>query len=297
MFRKVRRDRPDPSTPVYASRSDKRVGHKCLLMRPDGRPADLKGMYRGASLFMILGGPSLTTMPLNLLNGRGITTMCVNNSWLMHRPNLWVGVDPPERFAYCGWRDPSILKFTPQAHATLPLRTATPDGTLTKTQTRPCDCPNTYFFVREDYFDPSTFWSSDMVQWGTLKKVADAVGVQNSRSVMLAAFKMAGWLGFSRVFLVGADFRMSADPSISPYAWKEQKDQQGRIANNRMYDSMNKRLQALAFQGMPMEVFNCTPNSGLLAFPHMSIEEALESFPPNCDLPSTTEGWYKKSGA
>lgn len=241
---------------------------------------------------MILGGPSLASTPLELLNGRGITTLGVNNSWLMHRPDLWVCVDHPGRFSSAGWFDPGITKLLPLCHTRAAVRQWEGDQLVATGQT-PRTCPATLFFRRNDDFDPRTYWTDMTVQWGTLKGHTDAVGVKNSRSVMIGIFRLAHWLGFNRVYLVGADFRMSQDPSVSPYAWKEGKDEKGRRANNSLYQSLNRRFMELRSRGMPIEVFNCTPGSGLVAFPHMDLREALEREGDPCRV-GRTDGWYTK---
>lgn len=240
---------------------------------------------------MILGGPSLKDEPLHLLDGRGFVTMGVNNSWLVRKPDLWVGVDPPWRFSDAGWCDPRILKMCPQSQRNATLRTAR-GGDIVKGETKVRECPNVAFFVREDDFNPSTFWASTMAQWGTLKGETDMVGIKSSRSVMLVALKIAHWLGFGRVFLVGADFSMSTDPSISPYAWQENKDAPGRRANNNLYKMLARRFEALRRIGMPLEVINCTKNSGLTVFPHLPLADAIKSSVAKCEREAVTQGWY-----
>ena len=278
----------------YPSESDRvqRQGH--LLQRADGSALNLRGMYKGSTLFILLSGPSLKETPLHLLGRRGLVTMGVNNSWLMWKPDLWVSVDTPGRFADVGWLDPRILKMCPQAHApTSTIRTMV-EGSLVGTGTRVADCPNVSFFAREDDFNPSTFWSSPYAQWGCLKGKKDVLGMPGGRSVMLVALKMAYWLGFKKVFLVGADFKMSMDQNVSPYAWDENKDNNGRKNNNKLYDSLNSRFGILVAQGMPLEVYNCTKDSGLTAFPYVPFEEAVEGCTQACEKEVQTKGWYVK---
>lgn len=285
---------PERKVPVrYPSLSDKRVGHTSFLQRADGRPLHLDGAYHGQDLYLVLSGPSLKDEPLHLLEQRGVVTMGVNNSWLMWKPDLWVAVDPPGRFADVGWRDPRILKMCPQSQRNTTIRTQV-EGSVVPDTTRVRECPNVGFYVREDDFNPSTFWASTTAQWGTMKEKTDMLGIKASRSVMLVAMKAAHWLGFARVFLVGADFRMSLDEGVSPYAWDEEKDSNGRKSNNNLYRIMNKRFEALRQHGMPMEVWNCTKDSGLLAFPHMPLADAIKSSVSRCDREVVTRGWYRK---
>lgn len=275
------------------SRSDKLQKDLCFLQRPDGRPLHLQGMYEGSSLFMVLSGPSLKETPLHLLGRRGLVTMGVNNSWLMWKPDLWVSVDPPGRFADVGWLDPRILKICPQSNAAGKIRTMV-EGSVKETEKRVCDCPNVAHFVRQDYFDPKTFWTSPYAQWGCLKDEKDALGIKGGRSVMLVALKTAYWLGFKKVFLLGADFKMSEDSAVSPYGWDEKKDDKGRRSNNRLYKTLSSRFQALVKSRMPLEIYNCTKDSGLKVFPYMDFEEAVQQCESSCEREVQTKGWYVK---
>jgi len=238
---------------------------------------------------VILGGPSLRTTDLSPLDGRGTITMGVNNSWLMRRPNLWIGVDTPGRFSNLGWEDPSILKFLPLCHTRSAIRRWEGDKLVSAGKVA-AEMPGTLFFRRNDDFDPKTYWTDTTLHWGTLKGKEDALGIPNSRSVMIGIFRLAHWLGFKRVNLVGADFRMPTDEATSPYAWAEKKDAKGRRANNSLYRSLNRRFDSLVKGGMPIEVFNCTPSSGLLSFPHKPLKEAVAETEWEGD--HRTEGWY-----
>ena len=47
--------------------------------------------------------------------------MGVNNSPKVLKPNLWVGVDKPDRFLTSIWYDPFITKFAPKVYKSGPL--------------------------------------------------------------------------------------------------------------------------------------------------------------------------------
>lgn len=269
-----------------------------LLFAADGRPAPFDQMYRGRSCFLVCSGPSLKDLDLSLLEKRGVLSMGVNNSWLMHRPDLWVCADPPSRFSDVGWKDPHIMKFLPFSHVQTCLRERDGRGQLVRSNKKPLDMPNVWYYVRNDGFNPETYFQDPAISWGTLRKTKDAFGIANSRSVMLSAFRLLHWLGVGTVYLLGCDFKMSLDQEVSPYAFKEFKDDRGRAANNRMYDTLNIRLGGLAkvmeSRDMSFRVFNCNPNSGLKCFPHKSYEEALREGALPEDADTQSEGWYKK---
>lgn len=220
--------------------------------------------------------------------------MAVNNAWLMHRPHLWVGVDPPGKFADSGWHDPGILKFLPACHTG--SRVWEPDGVgaFRETPSSTGTMPGCFYFVRNDGFDPATFLSESHVSWGTLKDTKDALGISNMRSVFLAALKLLHHLGFSRIYLMGCDFRMATDPTLPAYSFGEDKDKKGREGNNRLYQALDRRCRALApyFEKGGFRVLNCTPHSSLTAFPSYSLERAIEEEGERCQRKVPEGGWY-----
>lgn len=248
----------------------------------DGRPAPLHNHYRGQHVWLVCGGPSLKNLDLSLLDGRG-TICCLNNSWFMRKPDLWVCADPPNKFWDGGWMDPTIMKFVPRFHQRSTLRNGTPIPS----------CPNTFFYVRNNGFNPETFLTEDGVSWGTLKNTPDVLGIANSRSVMLAAFKILPWLGFTTINLLGCDFHMPVSREAPAYAWAQEKDGRGRKGNNNLYRILTTRFAALkpVLDGRGIQVFNCNPRSQLEVFPKITYEEALGRHPPMAE-PSQMGGWY-----
>jgi len=245
----------------------------------------------GASCFLLCGGPSLRTLDLSLLKGKGLTC-ALNNAWFLHRPHLWVCADTPERFWDEGWRDPTIMKFCPRSHMHRTLRIPDDEGVLKPSPLKAGDCPNTWFYMRNNGFNPATFLDEEGVSWGTLKGTPDSLGIANSRSVMLSAMKILPWLGIRTIYLLGCDFHMALSQQATPYAWDEKKDARGRKGNNNLYQVLATRLRAVApfFEERGIKVYNCNPTSGLTVFPHLSYEEALgrEGGKP----PVVTKGWY-----
>lgn len=263
-----------------------------------GRPAPFRNLFRGRHLFLMGGGPSLEKLDLGLLDRRGIVTMAMNNAWIMKRPDLWVSVDQPGKFIDTGWKDPGVMKFVPKSSALTRLRFMHGEtGKMCWSKFRVCDMPNVWYFTRNNNFNPETFFFEPYVSWGNTKKEGpDSVGVSNARSVMLCAIRLAHYLGFGHVYLIGVDFHMHMDMRRKPYAFGEEKHQKGRATNNRMFEGMNTRLTALQEYmkrtRMPFRVFNCNPKSHLKAFPFMEYGEAVERAGRECGKPVRGEGWY-----
>jgi len=71
-------------------------------------------LYPGHSCFLLCGGPSFAGLDHGPLMQPGVLTIGVNNAVRSFRPQLWVGVDPPEHFIRSIWLDPTMMKFTPR---------------------------------------------------------------------------------------------------------------------------------------------------------------------------------------
>lgn len=255
-------------------------------------------MWKKCDVFLVCGGPSAARVNLQLLNRPGVMTMTLNNSWFMAPwSQLWTCVDPPDRFPDIMWRDPRVLKLCPITHKGLHIARMV-DGVKVKDEARVGELPNVAYYKRANFFDPGRFFSSPLVGWGNTKKEGPcAAGVRDKRSVMLVALKLLHALGFGRVFLVGADFRMPDDMQEKAYACGEDKPASGRIANNRLYEALEKRFQLLQayIQEAPdlrFRIINVTEGSALKAFPTMGYEDAVREALQHCDKEVPTEGWY-----
>lgn len=274
----------------HDSRAPFRPQDACAFRVRDGGPLRLESMYRDQTLFLICSGPSAKTHDLSRLNRRGCISMAVNNAWFLHRPQLWVGVDAPSRFADTGWHDPSILKFVPAAHRKTLL--CTYDGSqIRKGFHTPLTCPSVVFFRRHDGFDPHTFFSLPVCSWGTLRNTKDALGIKNSRSVMLAAFWLATRLGFKTINLIGVDFNMQEG---AVYAFDQDKHAKGCDSNNRLYETLSRRLTSLlpGFDALGIKVFNANPESRLTLFPHKPFTQMVEEASAFCNRKVPEGGWY-----
>lgn len=277
-------------------RKPSKHGLRLYTAPPEFDSVSLADFYKGRSAFLVLSGPSLAQMDLSSLSRRGVVSMGVNNSWSVHRPTLWTCVDDPGRFIDTGWKDPGILKFVPVCHWNRQLRVQAPSGEMKPSAFRVKQMPSVFFYRRNDHFDPARFLKSDTVNWGQSGDSPDALGIKGKRSVMLAALRLLHYLGFSTVYLVGADFRMSPEHR---YAFDEDRTAQAINHNNQLYRALDQRFRALRpyFEAARFRVVNCTlphPDSGLTAFEWMKFEDAVEATSAECAKPVTTRGWYEK---
>ncbi|MCI0364952.1 MAG: hypothetical protein L0219_13825 [Phycisphaerales bacterium] len=261
------------------------------LYTTDFDSMSLCDFYRGRQAFLILSGPSMATHDLSLLTKRGIVTMGVNNSWAVHRPTLWTCVDSAGRFIDTGWKDPGILKFVPMSAWNERLRIQKPDGVMANSAFRVKHMPSVLLYRRSEYFDHRRFLEEDVVCWGNHTSTKDSLGIKGKRSVMLVALRLLHYLGFRVVYLVGADFKMTPEKG---YAFDEERSAEAVRHNNVLYESLNRRFEALRdhFKQHRFTVLNCTPGSGLTAFEQLPFEQAVERASAECCTHRDTKGWY-----
>ena len=273
-------------------RSRRRPQSPLRMWTTDFSEVSLFNWYRGRRAFLVLSGPSLATVDLSQLSRRGIVSMGVNNSWAVHRPTLWTCVDEPRRFLDVGWKDPGILKVIPAEHARGRLRVQLGGERFRASQFTVRDMPSVLLYRRSDFFDPKRFLDRDTVSWGCASRFTDTLGIKGKRSVMLAAVGLLQHLGFSEVYLVGADFRMDAGHR---YAFSEWRSRDAIRHNQMLYSALDRRFAALrpAFERVGFRVLNTTPGSGLKAFDHIDYGEAVGRAAAECGKEFTTEGWYQ----
>ena len=258
---------------------------------------NMVGNYRGASAFMICNGPSLASgrYDLSLLKKPGVITYGMNNGARTVRPNFWTCVDDPKRFLKSIWLDPTITKFVPHAHAEKPLFDNETWNKLTveengkRKDVLVGQCPNVVYFHRNSKFMANRFLWEDTINWGNHKDYG------GGRSVMLPVLRILFLLGFRKVYLLGADFKMSDDYT---YHFDEQRSKGAVKGNMSTYNRLeNEYFPSLKphFDQAGFEVYNCTEGSQLTTFPFVKYEDAIEEATSKLgDINSRTWGLYGK---
>jgi hypothetical protein len=237
-----------------------------ILFTRDGHNIWMGDMYRGASCFLILSGPSFAKVDHSLIRKPGILTMSVNNSSYTFRTNLWTCVDDPTHFIRSIWLDPLITKLIPFSHVEKPIFNS---DTWELMQTKVGDCPNTFFYRRNESFCPEKFLFEDTVNWGNH---GDEGG---GRSVMLAAIRLLFYIGVRKIFLLGCDFKMSKEYT---YHFKQGRADGSVGGNMKTFALLVQRFTALKpiFDTCGLQIFNCNPESGLRVFPMIDVKDAVE---------------------
>jgi len=265
-----------------------------MIFTRDGHNVFLGDMYRGRSAFLIAGGPSLNGFDLSLLQRRGILTCAVNNAAAVFRPHLWVSIDDPGNFVDVVWRDPGITKFVPLCHMEKHFTVRDGAGELVPSSELVGDMPAVFGYRRNERFQPEQWLYEDTFNWGNHSRTCDSDGNRGSRSVMYVAIRLLFYLGIRRLFLLGCDFRMQE--GISNYAFPQDRSVSSIRGNNSSYQVLNQRLTRLKpyFEREGYEIFNCTANSGLTAFPHASFDEALAAASGELPAIIDTSGMYDR---
>lgn len=267
-----------------------------LLYTRDGNPAFLHNQYENQHCFFIGGGPSLLQQDLSFLSSRGIISMAVNNIAAKNvKPNLWCCGDIPKSFHRNIWRDGTITKFIPSNHANLCFFN---DDKGTPAKPLAGKTPSTFQYTRSSIFNHKTFLDEDVISWGSEADIKCSLGVSGCRSAMMSAMKILYYLGFKTIYLLGCEFNMKHDPKKIgqglTYAFKQYKHDGGVLGNNKTYIKLNKRFTALQplFSSKNFNVFNCTPNSKLTAFPQLPLENAIKNARKQFPEKTITSGLY-----
>jgi len=258
---------------------------------------NMVGNYRGASAFLICNGPSLASgrYDLSLLKRPGVITYGMNNGARTVRPNFWTCVDDPKRFLKSIWLDPTITKFVPHAHSEKPLFDNEKWENLRYNDNGKMkdmlvgNCPNVVYFHRNSKFMADRFLWEDSFNWGNHKDYG------GGRSVMLPALRILFLLGFRKVYMLGADFKMSEDYT---YHFDEQRAPGAVKGNMFTYDRLKSEYFPQLkphFDQAGFKVYNCTEGSQLDVFPFVKYEDAIEEATGKLgDVNSRTWGLYGK---
>jgi hypothetical protein len=238
------------------------TGEKCTLM----------GKY-GGGCFLVCNGPSLLDHDLSKLGLPGVPSMSLNNGIATLyqagvQPTFWACVDSPSRFVRQVWCNPSLVKFVPTACA---------DGKLwdneewKAVEARAADCPNTWFFRRVGKFEPGAFLQGSMIAWGN-----DAA-YGGGRTVMLAALRILHLLGFSDVYVIGADLQMTPERL---YHFDEGRTPQAIRNNEKTFSRLvNEYLPAVCMEGARrgFRLWTCGRATKASCLPYVDFSEAIGS--------------------
>lgn len=292
-----------------------------------GLPVDLRDQFYGSSGFVVLGGPSAKQLPLELLGKRGAVIISMNNCPGVLppgiRPNVWLHTDPTHKMHDGLWKDPLVQKFSPirewAAHTDTArpwlvsegeagqvvkykgIRTRTPEGRLEFLPSRSArEFPNVFGYERNTAFDVDNFlWEPSINRGndqqhhlGASAKGIKANGWPHVINSMFSVLKLSFYLGFSRLYLLGCDFRME---HAQPYGHGGQtKEASACNAMNETFAQMSTMFDALRpkMEAAGLNVYNCYERSGCWSFDYLDFREAIDQATGDVPQVLDTAGWY-----
>jgi len=272
-----------------------------VLDRNRNPTVSVRNLLAGGPAFLVGGGPSTKSIPLELLNSRGIFSLGVNNSAAhpRFRASAFVCSDPPLKFSNSIWFDPHVMKFVPTPKMTgnrEKLREKR-NGVFFKSAKKVSDCPNIWGFKRDSWLWPDArFFLQDGAPWGN-----HDIGVAKTKETktvctLLLGLRLLHYLGAKRIFLVGVDFLMTPG---QVYSFSQTKSDGGCGSNNNQFSVVNEWLCRMGnngvFKKFGLEVYNCYEMSGLRAFPYLPFETAIEVATNSVEQIPDLSGWYEKS--
>ncbi|MBI5817469.1 MAG: class I SAM-dependent methyltransferase [Verrucomicrobia bacterium] len=280
MAAKTKNQRPKTAAKTPVSRPSPSVA-PVLTHTAANKPLDLAGFFHGRSAFLICGGPSFASLDHTKLRQPGILTMGLNNSPRTFRPNLWTFVDGPDHFLRSIFLDPTILKFCPIKQVN--GRVFNSDA-WTYMDTAVGQCPATVFYHRHCGWNAKTFLTEPTICWGNDGAPKTEKGKTpppappggwSGRSVMLVAIRLLHYLGIKRIFLLGADFKMSEGQK---YHFDQDRNGGSISGNNDTYGKLQMRFTEVRpiFEAAGLTIKNCNLDSGLTAFDKVSFDDAVK---------------------
>lgn len=268
-----------------------------ILDRRQEKTDSLRNLLAGRPAFLLAGGPSTKTMDLEQLNERGYFTLAINNSaGCRVRTQAFVCSDPPRKFSHSIWLDPQIMKFlpTPKMRGYRAKLRKKINGEFTLMERTVTECPNVWGFRRYSWLTPDNdFFLSDGACWGNHDDGCEKTGEPKSVCTMLLGLRLLRYLGASKVFLLGVDFRMS---SKDGYSFNQTRDADAVASNNNLFSVVGNWLSKMqdngVFERFGLEVYNCFEFSGLRAFPYVSFDTALKCAKGIVEREPDLAGWY-----
>lgn len=254
--------------------------------------------YRGASVFLCGGGPSIKKQDLSILERRGIVIAAMNNIGcnpaVRIRPDLWFSVDANTNFHPSIFADASITKFVRHSWRRVPTRKAEADPAdeLLRGGPQARKHANILFYnYKFGSFSGDNFLSRPRPPWGYEWSRIKGDRTQ-TRSVMFSTFYILYWLGFRTIFLLGTDLSMNVG---NEYAFNAGIRNKSHAAGNNMSFQGIRKFFARSkdhFYQNGLRVYNCSARSKLSVFPRIELKTAVEFAAKGSPEPTRVAGLY-----
>lgn len=212
---------------------------------------NLFDVFKGNSLFVCGGHPSLLDEPLHILSKHGINILAMNNTASIIRPHILVTADRPECYSKSLLIDPAPMKF-----GRLAFHHDKPYGMKWH------DCPNTYFYGTDPDIEAVSFLNrSRFLPWW--------------KNVFIIMIKIAYMLGFRRLYFCGTGFSIDNEEQ---YAYETKLSEGEVVWNKKCYNMVMRQFRDVLpiLRNNYVELFSCTKESAINSFvDYMSLESAV----------------------
>ena len=217
------------------------------------RVVDMTNMFSGSTVVIIGGGPSILKQDLSLLDKATVSTLAINNSALIYKPQLWLGLDNPGCYSTNILYNPSIIKFMNMAHIPVSV-----DNTPVRS------LPATVFIE----LDNTVLWEDMLV---TAKKMP---WYSNS---FFSAVALSYYLGFRNIILIGCEFKITG----RPYAINTKLNKEEIAWNRKVYKQQLTDLITLKpmFDNKGITITDCTRGTSLSGvYPTNTLGDELNKY-------------------
>ena len=218
---------------------------------------DFKGIHRGKRLFIVATGPSLTLEDVNLLKDEYSFSM--NSVYKLFDKTDW----RPSYYAIFDQRVFQLLR-----------------NDLFKQKFNCAFCPSMNF----DWKAPFVHKIPMCWDWRYLFQTYDTFvehGFSNEIShkvytgtnVVHVIFQIAAYMGFSEIYILGADCTMGTHSKVVEYKGGEEEKKQALIPNEHIIDDY--RLLKKEMDHLGIKVYNATRGGALEVFPRVDLENVI----------------------
>jgi len=269
-----------------------------------GKDTDvLRNTLQGGSAWLVCGGPSGGKENHQRLRERGIFSLGINNVAGNIRTNAFSVSDPPLKFHWGIFTDPSVIKFIPTPKLGKKrgkLRRKLENGSFEwLPDVYPEVCPFVFGYERRSWLATDHTWFTEKsASWGNQREGENRLGQHKTAMTMLLGLRLLQYLGARKIFLLGVDFWMEPKAGLKDnYSFGEDRDADAINSNNRHFMIVNGWLTKLrpVFEKFGFFTYNTFQYSRLTAFEYVPFDTAIKiskGIVP--DEPFDLHNWYSK---
>lgn len=228
-----------------------------MFLNAKGERVLLHDMYKGANVFVVGSGRSITPRHIELLKSPGIVTASLNQGSHYIRPNIFYCSDLHE-IPKSILEDPTISKFVPTYTYNKPIYEDKDTDRVIGDYPNVTQCiVKTKSFSREAYFSPDYLF----------RQKGPSENLTPFSAIILLSLLYK--LGFRTVYLLGFDF--SSESNRCTYFF----DRGFVRKTGRGISKVRNTMKQLLDIQDEFKIFNCSPRSGLDFFEYKDFESAI----------------------